>query len=103
MMACSPCGGITVGLEGSVAAVFAAVTALLARDRRRRAADPGSDPADAEPGASQIGDLKTFVLGQVAGADLARGQRVERGNATNDMPLAVDLVATRPVAPTTAC
>jgi hypothetical protein len=54
--------GVAVGLEGAVAAVGAAVAAQLPRDRRGRPADPLGDPADAQAGTVQVGDLDAFLL-----------------------------------------
>src|SRR5438270_11638383 len=69
----------------------------LAGDRRRRTADPHGDGPHPEPRLTQVGDEDAFFLGQVTGADRADFQAVQWLDEPDDLPVAVGLVAARPV------
>ena len=99
MMASPASDGTAVCLERVVVPAWAAVAAQLARDRRRRSSQLGCDGADASARAVKISDLEPLVLRQVAGADLAHGQTVQRWDEPDHLAVAVGLVTACPVAP----
>jgi hypothetical protein len=78
MSTCSTHHGPAVGFKQSVSAVAAAVASQLPGYRRRRPADLGGDPADAQPGTAEVGDLDAFILRQVPRTDLAHRQAIQR-------------------------
>ena len=88
-----------MSIERAIPAAGDRVAPQLPRDRRRRSTEPAGDRPQAQPGLTQIGDLDALVLGQVARADLADRQPIQRRDEPDHHTVAVDLVTARPVRP----
>jgi hypothetical protein len=70
MVTCSSSGGSPMSIEGLIAATGWRVAPQLPRNRRRSSTESVRDRPQAQPGATQIGDLNTLVLRKVSCADL---------------------------------